>query len=103
MARSYQMSCFPGTTTVLADLVTKPGGASVTILNSHATEPLYLSGDENPKANAGVAGSTSTGYRVAAGQSFSTVLNGDEIIYGISGTSTVTVVAHVFRSNSRFQ
>lgn len=103
MAYSYQKSCFPGTTTILADLATTGGGASVTILNSHATEPLYLSGDENPGVNAGVAGSATTGLRLAAGQTFSTVLNGGEIIYGRSGTSTVTISAHVFRSNSRFQ
>lgn len=101
MARSYQQSCFPGTTTVLADLVTRPGGATVTILNSHATEPLYLSGDENPGANAGVAGSTTTGMRLAAGQYYTTTLLGNEKIYGISGTSTVTISAHVFRSNYR--
>ena len=82
-------------------MVTLGGGGSITILNSHATEPLYIGGDENELQVGGSSLSTSTGLRIAAGGSYSLVINGNEAIYGRSGTSTVTITAHVFRSNAR--
>lgn len=104
MARSYQVSCPPGSKATIADLTTMRGGAKVTVLNSHATEPLYIGGDENELTGDGIGTlSTTTGMRIAAGGTFSAVLNGDEVIWGRSGTSTVTITAHVFRTNSRQQ
>lgn len=106
MARSYQVACPPGSVTTIASMVTLGGGARVTILNSHATEPLLVSGNENEVRDAGGAqgGSTlsaTTGYRIAAGGTLSLVLDGNEAVYGKSATSTVTVTASVFRSNAR--
>lgn len=102
MARSYQVSCPPGSAALLADMVTLAGGSTTTVLNSHATETLYVGGDENQLVSGGSASlSTSTGFRLAAGQSITVTLNGNEELYGRSGTSTVTITAHVFRSNIR--
>lgn len=100
MARSYQVSCPPSTATLVADLETLGGGARVTILNSHATSALYLGGDENqgPDESALTA---STGFKVAAGSSYTTVLNGGEAIYAYPQWTTVTVTATVFRTNAR--
>ena len=89
MADAYQKACFPGSPTTLADLVTLKGGPAVIILNTHATEPLFLGGSD-------VA--TTTGFRVAAGKAVSMVIGGNETVYGRSGTSTVTVTAAVFRT-----
>ena len=101
MARSYQVSCPPGSKATIADLVTMIGGASVTVLNSHATEPLYIGGDQNELPVGGATLSTSTGYKLPAGKAISLVLDGGEQLWGISGTSTVTITAHVFRSAAR--
>jgi hypothetical protein len=98
MARSYQVSCPPGSKATIADMVTIAGGSTVTILNSHATEPLYIGGDENEIGTANTL-STSTGLRIAAGQSITVSINGNEVIWGRGGTSTVTCIAHVFRAN----
>lgn len=105
MARTYQVSCVPGTTTILADLYTRPGGAAVTIRNNHATEPLMIGGDENQlgTSQGGAPLTLATGYRLPAGSTLTTVLNGGEVLWGISGTSTVTISVSVFRSNSRAQ
>ncbi len=97
MALAYQVSCPPGTKTLLADK-TLGGGNHVTIQNTHATETLVLGGDENELATGG--GSTLTtanGFRLIAGASLTTVLVGNEQIWGRSGTTTVTVTAAVFR------
>ena len=91
MANAYQKACYPGSVTTLADMVTLAGGASVTIENLHATEPLYVGGDTTV--------TTANGFRIAAGKALGVAINGDEAIYGISGTSTVTVTAAIFRTN----
>lgn len=100
MAYSYQVSVAPGVTT-LADMVTTRGGAAVTILAD--TTDIYIGGDENQlKSNTtSKALTTSTGFKLAAGAAYSTVLDGNEVLYAISSISTVTVTAYVFRSNSR--
>ncbi len=100
MARSYQVSCPPATPALLADMTTLPGGRDVTILNAHATEPLYIGGDENQALN-GTPLTTSTGLVLVAGAAISIPIDGNEKLYGVSGTSTVTVTAHVFRTNAR--
>lgn len=92
MADVARKACYPGSVTTLADMVTLAGGASVTIRNIHATEPLYIGGDANVTA--------STGLIIAAGKQFSCVIDPSEEIYGISGTSTVTVTAAIFRTNT---
>lgn len=100
MAVSYQVNVTAAQRHTLADMVTMRGGKSVTVLNSHATEPLYIGGDEN-EGPGGTATSASSGTRLAAGKFLSIVLTGaGEVIWGISGTSTVSITAHVFRSNS---
>ncbi len=102
MARSYQVACAPGTKAVIADMTTKQGGQRVTILNSHATEPLVVGGDENELTGDGVGTlSTSTGYRIAAGASATFLIDGNETIYGRGATSTVTITVHVFRTNAK--
>lgn len=104
MARSYQVSVPPGSRATIADMVTMPGGSRVLIQNTHATEPLYIGGDENERVptNASLPTLTvATGYRVVAGGTVHIDLNGDEVIYGRSGTSTVTISVVVFRSNFR--
>lgn len=102
MAVSYQISCPPGSIATIADPVTQRGGTSVTVLNAHTTEPLYIGGDENElQVGGGTSLSTSSGLRLAAGKAISLVLEGNEAIYGRSGTSTVTVTANVFRSDAR--
>lgn len=93
MADAYQKACYPGSTTTLADMVTLVGGPSVTILNTHPTEPLHVGGSATVAAT--------TGFRIAAGKALSIVLSGStEYVFGISGTSTVTVTAAVFRTNT---
>lgn len=101
MARTYQVSCPPGSKALLADMTSLGGGQSVTVFNSHATEPLYVGGDENEdtRISSSTTLSTSTGLKIPAGQAFSFLLDGNESVYGRSGTSTVTITAHVFRSN----
>jgi hypothetical protein len=71
-------------------------------VNSHATEPLYIGGEENEKPG-GTAGtlSASTGMKIAAGAVYTTVIDSGETIYGLSGTSTVSITVHVFRTNPR--
>ena len=103
MALAYQVSCPPGSAALLAGS-TLGGGGAVTVQNAHATEPLYIGGDENQisgPTGGGGALTTSTGFRLVAGASYSVVLNGNETLYGRSGTSTVTVTAHVFRAQAR--
>ncbi len=98
MARSAQISVGPGAAVLLADK-TLGGGLSVTVLNAHATELLYVGGDENQlTVGGGTALSAASGFRVAAGKALSVVLDGNEALYGICGTSTVTLTCHVFRS-----
>ncbi len=100
MARTYQVACPPGSLGTIADLTTLGGGASVIVLNSHATEPLYIGGDENElQSGGGSALTVATGIRIAAGKSLTVTLNGGERLYGRSGTSTVTISAMVFRAN----
>ena len=83
-------------------MTTLGGGASIVVLNSHATEPLYVGGDENElTVGGGSTLSATTGVRVAAGKALTVTLNGNERLFGISGTSTVTVSAHVFRASFR--
>jgi hypothetical protein len=103
MARTYQVSVAPGTTTVLADLYTRPGGAAVTVRNNHATEPVMVGGDENQlgTSQGGAPLTVATGYRLPAGSTLSAVLNGGEALWAISGTSTVTISVSVFRANFR--
>lgn len=100
--RSYQVACPPGSLATIADMVTLGGGGTVTVLNSHATEGLMLGGDENQlSSGGGVTLSTTTGLKLAAGKLISLTLDGNEVLYGRSATSTVTISAHVFRSNFR--
>lgn len=99
MAISYQVSCPPGTKALLAGN-TLSGGQRVIVYNSHATEPLYIGGDENELPR-GTTLSTTSGVKVPAGGSHAIIINGNEAIYGRSGTSTVTITAHIFRSNAK--
>ena len=105
MARSYQVSCAPGTLTTIADSVTLAGGPCVTITNHHATEVLLLGGNENQARNtqsgAGFPLTDATGYRLPAGKSIMLVLNGDEVIYGRGGNATATCSVSVLRTNAR--
>ena len=102
MARSYQLACFPGSLTSLAGH-TVAGGSRIKIRNEHATEPIFLGGDENqlPTALGGSALTAGTGYRLAAGATTDLVLGNGEALYGVSGTSTVTCTVSIFSSNFR--
>lgn len=102
MARTYQISCPPGSKATIADAVTLTGGRSVTILNSHATEPLYVGGNENELGGDSVGTlSSTTGFKIVAGGTLSFVLTGPpETVWGRSGTTTVTITAHVFRTGT---
>ena len=104
MALSYQVSCAPGSLTTIADMVTLGGGGTITLTNHHATEVLLIGGDVNEntdgsKARIPTTLTVATGYRIAAGDSFTTVLAGGEIIYGRGGNSTATCSVSVFRTN----
>lgn len=97
MARSYQVTVGP--TKVLLVDKTKAGGPIVRISNpTGAATSLYIGGDENELATAqgGATVSTSTGYIVGVGGSETFILQGQEALYGITNTNTVTV--YVFRS-----
>lgn len=104
MALSYQVSCAPGSLTTIADMVTLGGGGTVTITNHHATEVLLIGGDVNEddtgmKARTRTTLTVATGFRIAAGDSFTTVLTGSEVIYGRGGNTTATCSVSVFRTN----
>ena len=99
MARSRQVTVTPGTVATLAGS-TLGGGLSVTVFNTHATEPMILGGDENG-LQGGQAVAAGVGMKLAAGKYFSCVLDGNETITAISGTTTVTVTAAVFCTNFR--
>jgi hypothetical protein len=105
MARSYQVSCAPGTLTTIADAVTLPGGPCVTITNQHPTEVLLIGGDENQAKNIPAAAQTpltvATGFRLPAGKTITVVLNGDEALYGRGGNTTATCSVSVLRTNGR--
>jgi hypothetical protein len=103
MARSYQVACPPGSAALVADLETTAGGARVTVQNTHASEILFLGGDENQlgTSQGGASLTDATGYRLTAGSSLTVTLNGGEAIYGRSNNATVTISASVFRSNFR--
>lgn len=102
MARSYQVSCPPGTKATIADLTTTRGGSRVTIYNSHATEGVLIGGDENEIPGDGIGTlSGTTGMKISAGTYYTTVIDGNEVIWGRGATSTVTITVHVFRTNAR--
>ena len=94
MADSYIRGCAPGTSTTIADLVTTPGGASVSIRNMHASVDLYITGSSTNTA-------VSQAFPIAGGKTYSFVLNGDEAVYGWSSNATVTLSCAVFRTNFR--
>ncbi len=94
MARSYQVTVGPNK--VLLVDKTKAGGPIVRISNP-ATTTLYVGGDENELTSGQGATLTSqTGYGIIVAGSETFILQGQEAIYGITNTNTVTV--HVFRS-----
>ena len=98
MARSYQVTVGPNK--VLLVDKTKGGGPVIRISNP-STNPtsLYVGGDENevpgPGQTVNTVGTT-TGYIIGTGGSETFILQGQEAIYGVTNTNTVTV--HVFRS-----
>ncbi len=101
MARSYQVTV--GSTKVKLVDATLGGGDTVTIENATgAATDLYIGGDENEiPRSVGQSGtltvSSTTGYIVKAGATYGPVrLGGQEAIYGITNTNTVTV--YVFRA-----
>lgn len=104
MARSYQVSCAPGSLTTIADSVTLAGGPCVTITNHHATEVLMIGGDENQNVSVGAGTgfplTTATGFRLPAGKSITLVLNGNEALYGRGGNTTATCSVSVLRTNN---
>ena len=100
MAQSYQVSCPPGSATVLADN-TLGGGRRVSVKNGHASQGLIIGGDQNQLTTGGGGSlTTTTGYFIAAGGEYTTIIDGNEAIYGRGNTSTVTVTVYVFRTNA---
>lgn len=101
MARSYQVTVGPATKVKLVD-ATLGGGSTVQVANPTGQPTgVYIGGDEN-EAPANVSqGSltitSTTGYYLPAGSTYGPVrLGGQEAIWAITNTNTVTV--HVFRA-----
>jgi hypothetical protein len=100
MAVSYQVGAPLGTGTLIVDNVTKPGGPYVVIKNTHATESVWLAGDENQDSDETAADlTTATGFVLTAGQSVTLQLRGDERIYARGPITTSTTTIAVFRTN----
>lgn len=102
MARSYQLATYPGSVSTLAG-PTVSGGSSITVKNHHASEVVYLGGDENqlPTALGGSPLTSGTGFRLGAGETLQVQLTAGEVLYGISGNATVTNTVTVFSTNFR--
>lgn len=90
MANGYPKALFPGSLTTVADMATTTGGPAVTVQNLHASEPVWLT--------AGTTTITAYAFKLAAGKTFSVVLDFNDTLYGFSGTSTVTNTVGVFRT-----
>lgn len=90
MAHGYPKALFPGSLTTIADMATTTGGPAVTIQNLHASEPVWLT--------AGTTTITAYAFRLAAGKTFSVVLDSNDTIRGYSGNATVTNTVGVFRT-----
>lgn len=98
MALAYQVSCAPGSKTLLADK-TLGGGNRVKVYNGHATLPMYVGGDENELATGGGATlSGSVGFAIPANTSADFILRGNEALYGRGNGTTTTITAYIFRS-----
>ena len=101
MAVSYQVGAPLSTGTLIVDNVTKPGGPYVVIKNTHATESVWLAGDENQDSDETASDLTvNTGFVLTAGQSVTLQLRGDERIYARGVLTTTTVTVAVFRTNA---
>lgn len=102
MAVSYQVGAPPGSAVLIADSLTKGGGPRVTIQNGHASETLYVGGNENDDVVDGRTGSAtavSTGYRILGGGSLTVVLGAGDKLYARGGGTTVTVSVMVIRTS----
>lgn len=93
MGRSYSLPTWPGSVNTLAG-PTVAGGRNITIKNVHASEVIYLGGDENVNDL-----SATTGFPLAAGATVQIQLTGTEVLYGLSGNATVTNTVRIFSTN----
>jgi hypothetical protein len=101
MAVSYQVGAGPNAVAI-ADQRTLPGGPAVVIHNLHASEPVYIGGDENQDVDEKAADLTaSTGFRLVAGASLSVDIGAGDTLYARAGGTTVTVTVMVLRTSPR--
>ena len=86
MAHSYRKAV--GTTpTVIADLSTTTGGQSI-IIHNNSVGTVYVGGSDVEQNDS---------FAIAANTFLSFVIDGGEAVYGVTGTTTLTV--QVFRTN----
>lgn len=100
MARANQVTIGPAVKVLIADQQTVAGGPLVWIQNPTGQPTnVYIGGEgqELPAVTSGTLTST-TGYSLAVGTTIGPIhVSGNEKIYGITNTNTVTV--QVFRAH----
>lgn len=102
MAISYQVGAPPGSAILIADQSTKAGGNRITIQNGHASETLWIGGEENDETingRSGTATSAASGIKLTGGSSMTIILGAGDKLYARGGGTTVTVSVCVFRTN----
>jgi hypothetical protein len=87
MAISYRKAVGPSTPVLIADLATTTGGPAVLIHHNGGGNVFIGSSDVT----------ATSGFSLASGSALGFVIDGSEVIYGITSTTTLTV--QVFRTN----
>jgi len=86
MAKSFRKAV--GTNpTLIADLATTPGGQSI-IIHNNSAGTVYVGGSDVQQNDS---------FALASNTFLSFVIDGGEAVYGVTGTTTLTV--QVFRTN----
>ena len=88
MANGYRKACVPGSLTTLADMQTLTGGPGI-IIHNNGNGTIAVGGADL---------TFTTGFTLDIGSVLACVIDGSEVIYGI--TSTTTLTAQVFRTNT---
>lgn len=102
MAVAYSIGAPLGTGTIIADQRTLPGGTRVTIKNTHATETVYLGGDENQDADEDATDlGTANGFPLAAGATVTIDIGAGDVIYARGALTTTTTTVAVFRTSPK--
>ena len=101
MAVSYQVGAGPNAIAI-ADQRTLPGGPTVIIHNLHASEAVYIGGDENQDVDEDATDLTSaSGFRITAGSTLTVPIGAGDTLYARAGGTTVTVTVMVLRTNAK--